>query len=298
LGVRRTTAGSKATGAGKADQAARLRDATEAVLSIHRERLSEAVRPNAPDPTLPDFREILRAAEQKELRDLSIFQRSLRKQARVRAHRAACLHASGLIVAARELKTEYQQLLDQKWSSLVDNAPGQVVEVLEAAFQAHHVPAAPLDVDGSDVAIAVLVPGIEAIPDRHSTTTASGNLSLKKMTKTMRNELYLEFVLGWAILAAREAFAIAPGLTRASLLVGRHMPGSSDTEFIATMTLARTGLAQSSRGASASAMVAGASSGLVMKTRGAAKDIQALDLDSTPRFDPTRTYRAFAQLTG
>ena len=65
-------------------------------------------------------------------------------------------------------------------------------------------PAAPLGVDGGEVALAVLVPTNTAIPDKKAAATQAGNLTLHKMPKTEHAALYTQFVAGHALVTLRE----------------------------------------------------------------------------------------------
>jgi hypothetical protein len=71
--------------------------------------------------------------------------------------------------------------------------------------------------------LALLAPDLAALPERHPTTTAAGNLSLKKFTKGEMADLYKQLVAGLALVAAKETFAVAPGVRRPQLT---RTPGS------------------------------------------------------------------------
>ncbi|MET9628631.1 hypothetical protein ABZX92_14320 [Lentzea sp. NPDC006480] len=88
-----------------------------------------------------------------------------------------------------------------------------VLEVLTAAFEDNEAPAAPVGVSGSELTAVVLVPTVDIVPEKKPTTTAAGNLSLKKLTKTERNNLHLTLVASHMLLTVREALAVAPGIT-------------------------------------------------------------------------------------
>ncbi|WP_112275366.1 hypothetical protein [Lentzea terrae] len=94
-----------------------------------------------------------------------------------------------------------------------DNDETVVLEVLSAAFEDNEAPAAPVGVDGSELTAVVLVPTVDIVPEKKPTTTATGNLSLKKLTKTERNNLHLMLVASHMLLTVREALAVAPGIT-------------------------------------------------------------------------------------
>lgn len=71
---------------------------------------------------------------------------------------------------------------------------------------------APVGVEGAELTVVVLVPGLEAVPERKPTVTAAGNLSLKKLTRTERSSLHTVLVSSHVLLTVREALAVAPGI--------------------------------------------------------------------------------------
>ncbi|WP_331661817.1 hypothetical protein [Amycolatopsis sp.] len=69
--------------------------------------------------------------------------------------------------------------------------------------------------------ILVLVPDMSAVPERRPTTTAAGNLSLKKLIKREVADLYKLMVCGYVLTTVREAFAVAPGLRSQRIIAVR-----------------------------------------------------------------------------
>ena len=116
------------------------------------------------------------------------------------------------------------------------------MECLAAAFADNEAPAAPLDVDGTQVSLVVLVPSPEVVPDRRASITASGNLSLKKLTKTDAAQVYRQVVFGHLLVTLREAFAVAPGLQSARIVAIRRgtVATRGGTEVLLAATSHRT----------------------------------------------------------
>ena len=83
---------------------------------------------------------------------------------------------------------------------------------LAEAFEDNEAAAAPLGVDGAEVAVVVLAPPESVVPERMPGTTAVGNLSLRKLPKGERAALYTAAVLGHVVVTVKEALAAAPGL--------------------------------------------------------------------------------------
>ena len=78
------------------------------------------------------------------------------------------------------------------------------------------------------------------------TTTAAGNLSLKKFTTWEMADLYKQLLAGLVLATAKEAFAGAPGVTEIRIVVLRHTPtdacGKIRPEAIMAARLARAAL--------------------------------------------------------
>lgn len=178
------------------------------------------------------------------------------------------------------MKLSYQHELDDQWARLQANDPNLVLSTLAEAFADNQAPSSAIAIRGEAVSIVVVVPDLGILPERYPTMTDAGNLSVKKMTKTMRNELYMELLAGHAVVTVREAFAVAPGLGTATALLVRR--GPSGPEPLVMFETSRTRLDRA-EGETAVAVAVNASSSLDMKTRGAAKDLQRLDL-AHPRF--------------
>ena len=94
--------------------------------------------------------------------------------------------------------------------------------------------------------MALLAPDLAALPERHPTTTAAGNLSLKKFTKGEMADLYKQLVAGLVLATAKEALAVAPGVTDIRIVVLRNTAayayGKIHPEAIVAARVARTAL--------------------------------------------------------
>jgi hypothetical protein len=97
------------------------------------------------------------------------------------------------------------------------------METLEEAFEDNEAPAAAVDVESRGLSLVMLVPPMEhVVPQRMPTTTAAGNLSLKKLALRDRADYYKQFVCGQVLVTVREAFAVAPGVTATRVVVLRN----------------------------------------------------------------------------
>ncbi|GGF36307.1 hypothetical protein GCM10011519_07260 [Marmoricola endophyticus] len=138
-----------------------------------------------------------------------------------------------------------QAALDKRWDQLLRCVPEEVLQALIVAFADNEAAAAPLGVDGAEVSLVVVVPSLSTIPERRPGLTKSGNLSLKKMTKTETAKTYKQLVFGHVLVTLREAFAVAPGLKSARIVALRS---SSDAtkgrpEALLAATCSREALA-------------------------------------------------------
>ncbi|MCW2503921.1 MAG: hypothetical protein JWO79_2205, partial [Actinomycetia bacterium] len=118
---------------------------------------------------------------------------------------------------------EYQAALDLGWQRLCGNDPHTVMAILEEAFDDNEAPAATVNVSGDEVSLLLLVPSLaEVIPERWTTTTPTGRLSLKKLTQRDRADYYKLFVCGQLLVTVREALAVAPAIASARIAVVRN----------------------------------------------------------------------------
>lgn len=62
--------------------------------------------------------------------------------------------------------------------------------------------------------MVVVLEGIDALPERVPGLTPSGRPTLRKLTKTNRNELYLHWMASNVLATVREALAVARGCGR------------------------------------------------------------------------------------
>ena len=135
--------------------------------------------------------------------------------------------------------------------------------------------------------LALLAPDLAALPERHPTTTAAGNLSLKKFTKGEMADLYKQLVAGLVLATAKEAFAVAPGVTDIRIVALRNTPadayGKIRPEAILAARVARAALngVQWTK-ADALTILNEISSELVTRIAGPSKALAPLDLKTEP----------------
>jgi hypothetical protein len=132
------------------------------------------------------------------------------------------MECSELEAAGQAQYESRQQETDTLWQRLITNHPDVVMAVLDHALHNSSANAAPLGVWETEAHLALLAPDLAALPERHPTTTAAGNLSLKKFTKGQLADLYRQLVAGLVLATAKATFAVAPGVTGIRVVVLRN----------------------------------------------------------------------------
>ena len=167
------------------------------------------------------------------------------------------------------------------------NDPDVLLAVLSHAFQNSGAQAAPLSVWDAEVQLALLVPDLATLPELHPTTTAAGNLSLKKLTKGEMADLYKQLVAGLVLATAKEAFALAPSVSGVRIVALRNTPadayGKVAPEAILAARIARLALnGVQWTTADALTILDGISSEIATRTAGPNMAFASLDLKTEP----------------
>lgn len=271
----------------KLQQARELAAAFDSILSLHREEFPAAQPATAP-PDAPVPADAIRAAhEEAALAGIGIFKRSERKAARESAAAEAEAEIEALRLAGEAAREAQQRDLDRAWANLLANDADHVLDALEAAFEDNEAAAVPVAVSSSEVALVVLAPALDAIPERMPAVTDAGNLSLRKITKADRASYYKLLVCGHLLATVREAFAVAPSITTARTVVLRLAEpdayGSRKAEPLLAASFDRgafDGVQWSD--ADAAQVVNDTSTDLRINQKGAAKELVPLDLAGEP----------------
>jgi hypothetical protein len=206
----------------KAEEAQRLIAAFQEILNVHRTEFPPAVRPVAPSPAPPNSSEVRRQHERAAVAGIGLFQRAARAEAKQRAAAAAEAELAEGLRQASEQQAQLQRQLDERWDQLCSNDPDVVLATLAEAFEDNEVPAAAVAVQGAELALVVLAPPDDVVPERMPAQTQAGNLTLRKLPKTERSAFYTTLVLGHLLVTLREAFAVAPGITAVRSVVLRN----------------------------------------------------------------------------
>lgn len=208
--------------AAKQQAADELRRALNEILNLHRQDFAPSTAPQAPAPPPVDRAAVLAEHEARELKGIGWFKRAERKQARATAAMTAERQIAQLEAQRQHEQREVQDQIDRWWGALLRNDPETVLSVLAEAFGDNEAPAAAVGVEGSEVALVVLAPGIDVIPERKPDLTPAGNLTLKKLTKAERGSFHSTAVASHVLLTVKETLAVAPSLTGCRVVAIQH----------------------------------------------------------------------------
>ena len=273
--------------ADKAQQAQAFAFAIEGIRTLHHQDFPPVQRLVLPNPSRPDHAAILRRRMNDALARVGILRRSTRKAAKAAAVLATEMECDELQAASHAQYVAVQQEIDQLWQRLMTNDPDLVLAVLSQTFQNSIVRVAPLGVWDAEAQLALLVPDPAALPERHPTTTAAGNLSLKRFTKGEMADLYKHLVAGLALTTAKAALAVAPGATDMRIVALRNTPadayGMVRAEAILAVRIARAALnGVKWTNTDALTIIDEISSELVTRIAGSSKAFAPLDLKMEP----------------
>ena len=273
--------------ADKAQQAHALASAIQGIRELHHREFPPVQRLVVPYPPRPDHAAILQRRMNDALARVSIFRRSTRKAAQAAAVLATRMECNEREAEGQAQHVAVQQETDELWQRLIASDPDVVLAVLSHEFQNSSASVVPLSVWDAEVQLALLAPDVAALPERHPTTTAAGNLSLKKFTKGEMADLYKQLMAGLVLATAKEAFAVTPRVTEIRIVVLRNTPadayGNIRPEAILAARVARAALngVQWNK-ADALTILNEISSELVTRIAGPSKALAPLDLKRSP----------------
>lgn len=191
------------------------------MVSVHVGEFAAAQPGTAPPPEPVVRRALLKDHRQRELEGIPFFKRADRKLAKERAAEQAEQAASAEEARRSSEQQARQAELDSTWAALRANDPETVLQMLETAFADNEAPAAGVDCTGDHVTVLMLAPDASSVPERKPSVTPSGKPTLKKRTKAELTELYVSTIASNTLATAKEAFAVAPGIQRATIAVLR-----------------------------------------------------------------------------
>lgn len=269
----------------KSAEAVRLDAEFRSILTLNQIAFPPARRPMAPPPVPEDFGKLRTARRVEAKRKTSIFNRSERREALRQADSRANADYAEATSAAVEQMYEQQAEFDRWWATLETCDPETVIGTLAAAFEDNEAFAAAVGVRGTEASFVVVVPPPDAVPERRPTTTAAGNLSLKKLSKTDKAAIYKSLICGHILLTVREAFAVVPRLTAARVVAVR-ISESDRARHIQPLVAAAFDRAALDgvnwQTVDATTAVNDCAEELVIAEKGVARELQTIDLRAQP----------------
>lgn len=274
--------------AAKAEEAERLRDAIEAITTIHQETFALAEKPLSPPPPPVDGEAIHRRFATAAVKGIGFFDRAGRKAAKVNAALKAESAIREETARLRKQYDEYQAEFDRWWARLLANDPDVVLAQLATAFEDNEASAAPLGVSEGEATLVVLLPGDDAVPERYPTSTPTGRLSLKKMSKKEHDAFYNVLAAGFTLVTVKEAFAVAPALTGVRIVAvrgtGTDAYGKKRGEALLAARIGRDRLdGVQWANVDAPTVLTDVADELVINQKGVARTLTALDLSKEPQ---------------
>lgn len=229
-GGRRRTSTSAASHAGASriaemEECALDNAALQAVMELHREPGKPAIRALVAPWEAVDRGALAKKYGKEAVKGLRLWQRTERRQA-LQAARLEAEEDSRAEDERRERKQEQEQEqaeLDATWEALCAHEPAVVVRVLTASFERTPFNVLASAAGAASATVLAEFPGIALVPDRALGTTPTGRPSLRKRSKTTRNELYADALASFTLAVARCAFNFLPGASTVSVVALRHL---------------------------------------------------------------------------
>lgn len=197
----------------------------------HTRAFPKAKKPVVARPTGVDREQLARQWEAEAVAGISPFRRAARKHAKERARSAALARADEHNASIDGQIVELEGQAKAAWAELRAHRPDRVVAALDDAFARNGLEAtcenAGADAGRRRATIIAIFGPIDIISATESVTNARGDEVDRRRPKADRNALYVD-ALGSTVLAvAKCAFAAAPALERAEIIVLRHDRGAT-----------------------------------------------------------------------
>ncbi len=190
-------------------------------LRLHAQDFPPAQRPVAPPPAPVEVAYLEDYYRKQLLHGVGLLDFGARRRAKKQAQDLARAEAIRETERRRQAQVQFQAELDQWWQRLLDNDPPVVLGTLEAAFSDNLSPAVAVDCEGASVTVVVVLEGIDEVPEEIPDTTPTGRPTVRRLSKTERNELYLQWMASNVLATVKEVLAVCPGLKEVAVAVIR-----------------------------------------------------------------------------
>ena len=276
----------QARAAERAQEIEVLRGALARIQDMHRGEFAPSLPPIAPAPPVVDLASLTSDYQRVAVEGIPLLKRQERGSAKAQAAKQAERDHAAMLRAAGEQHRADQAALDHLWALLCANDPEIVLATLEEAFADNEAPAVAVGVEGDEVTLLVMVPSIDAVPERKPAMTAAGRPTMAMMTKAERNTLYASFVCGHVLLTLKESLAVAPGLGAVRIVVlrreGNDAYGRPRMDCIMAGRWTRIGLDGVQWQVADALMIAHDSSSEFIVNSRAGNDLRAIDTSAEP----------------
>jgi len=193
-------------------QADQIQTRIKDVIEAHREDFPEAVPQIAGIALVPHVDRIARLIFREAARSISVFAFAARKQLKLDCAELAGEEKKRLEKLEIQKQAKAQAILDAEWEHLFSNDPELLMPLLAEAFGDNEATCTPLSIKGSTLAVLMLAPSTDLVPDKKVGSTPTGRVSVRQMKVSERKELYFDVVFSQTVACIREAFAVAPGI--------------------------------------------------------------------------------------
>lgn len=204
----------------KAEEWGSVRAYLDGLLSAHTVPVERSTAPVAPPPEPVSRRSVRRELRREAVVGVSWWRLGALLAVLAEVDARLDAEVARRRTAAADDSRSAQAQADAWWGRLLINDPETVTAHLDRALADHAMPATVTAVDGDRAHLVVPVLTAERlIGPREPTLTDAGNLSLARITKTRRHELFEAAVTSAMLAVAAETFAVAPGIMSVDLAV-------------------------------------------------------------------------------
>lgn len=264
------------TGVGvRAEEGAASHQRLAALMAVQRERFSPAEPPVIAAPETVDPAPFERQEWERRKGETRIWQRSLRKEVKLQVAETAERMAQEALAEANQEYQRHRAEAARWWKALNIGDANVTRTALDAAFADNPAPTRVLAISRQRVAVEVILPELDVLPDKTAHVTPSGRLSNRAWKKTEKNEVYAELLAAHVVATIRETWAVAPGATGVRV-VGRW-PDEDDSHRVVFDVDATRGSGDWDDDGSGLDLLADASTGL--RFTGRAKEVTAWPVD-------------------
>ncbi len=214
----------------RAEEGAASHQRLAALMAVQRERFSPAEPPVIAAPETVDPAPFERQEWERGKGETRIWQRSLRKEVKLQVAETAERMAQEALAEANQEYQRHRAEAARWWKALNIGDANVTRTALDAAFADNPAPTRVLAISRQRVAVEVILPELDVLPDKTAHVTPSGRLSNRAWKKTEKNEVYAELLAAHVVATIRETWAVAPGATGVRV-VGRW-PDEDDSHRV------------------------------------------------------------------